>query len=110
VNWDWSRNPIRLDPSRGLMLCEPCWNSQHLDPPYKDKDGVRHPKVANCLINKYQGKGGCECGCLEPKPAKIRFTGKGQEKFNFGAAEGDGSGGSRTQKGLSNKVSPLAKR
>jgi hypothetical protein len=80
MDWDWKAHPLRLDPRRGYHLCEPCWNLRHFDPAY-EVNGVKYPKVANCLISKWKGAGGCGCPCLEPIPKKVRFTGAGQEKL-----------------------------
>lgn len=81
VVWDWKENPVRYDPRRGYKICEDCWNGNHWSKPYRDKNGVHHPKHSNCLISKFKGMGECGCGCLDPGPKKTKFIGEGQEKL-----------------------------
>jgi|HubBroStandDraft_3_1064219.scaffolds.fasta_scaffold55963_3 hypothetical protein len=82
MDHDWKRYPLRFDPRRGYRLCEPCWNGQHWNKPYRDKDGVHHPKTSNCLVSVFKGvKDGCGCGCLDPGPKKVKLTGSGQERL-----------------------------
>ena len=71
---DWKLEPYRYDPSRGYLLCRPCWDGQHFDPPYRDKDGHLHPKTHNCKLDL------CHCGCRPEfkEKRKARFTGEGQ--------------------------------
>jgi len=73
--WNWKTHPLKYDPSRGYLLCEPCWQGCHWQPPYKDANGVLRPKVANCR------KGGCGCPCQPEflKGKSPRFTGLGQQ-------------------------------
>jgi hypothetical protein len=75
MDHDWKRYPLKYDPNRGYSLCEPCWNGLHWDPSYRDAQGAWHHKVSNCK------QGGCGCGCLDPGPKKVKFTGSGQERL-----------------------------
>lgn len=75
---DWNKEPYRLDPQRGYLLCKPCWDGQHFDPAYFDAAGTKHPKVANCK------QGLCHCGCrpeFQDRARKPKFTGEGQISF-----------------------------
>ena len=81
MDWDWSNQPTRLDPRRGYSLCRSCWNGNHFNKPFRDKDGVHHPKTSNCLLSRFKQQGDCGCGCLEPAPKKIKFTGAGQNEL-----------------------------
>jgi hypothetical protein len=72
---DWKNEPYRLDPNRGYLLCRPCWDGTHFNPPYKDANGTSHPKTANCK------QGLCHCGCrpeFQDRKRKPKFTGEGQ--------------------------------
>ena len=59
---DWKEEPYRLDPNRGYLLCRPCWDGQHFDPPYKDASGT--PR-------------GCRPE-FQDRKRKPKFTGEGQ--------------------------------
>lgn len=72
---DWKNEPYRFDPSRGYMLCQPCWNGQHFNPPYRDANNRLHQRVANCK------QGLCHCGCrpeFTEKKKRIKVTHEGQ--------------------------------
>ena len=71
----WDGRWPRFDPSRGYVLCSKCWNQQHFNPPFVDKDGIRRKSLPLC-----QGDG-CGCGCLDKGPKRIKFTGEGQTKI-----------------------------
>lgn len=72
----WDGKWPRWDPHRGYLLCEPCWNHQHFEPSYRDKDGIRRPKRSNC------NRKGCSCGCVHDlAPRKAKFTGEGQTEI-----------------------------
>lgn len=83
---DWKRFPVRFDTSRGYFLCEPCWNGQHYTEAFVDAYGVKRPKISNCLISKYDGRGQCECGCKAPKSKNKKFTGEGQTEISMEGA------------------------
>lgn len=62
--WNWKKEPLRYDPSRGYLLCEHCWNGAHF---------LGSKKIKNCL------ELGCACGCAHDLPnRRPKFTGKGQ--------------------------------
>jgi hypothetical protein len=74
---DWKKEPYRYDPSRGYFLCRHCWDGQHFEPAYRDKNGTTHPRKALCAM------GQCGCGCRPEFKAtrKPKFTGEGQQKL-----------------------------
>jgi hypothetical protein len=76
-DWDWERMPLRYDPSRGYLLCQNCWDGNHFNPRYKDKNGTSHPATPLCL------GGGCHCGCRPElkAPRKPKFTHEGQTEI-----------------------------
>ena len=67
----------RYDPSRGYMLCEPCWNYRHYSY-YRDSETGKMKRKRMCAMDI------CDCPCTgRDRPKEVKFTGEGQATISM---------------------------